>query len=321
MHFNSKFIVITPGDPQGIGPEITIKAFQSDVVKSLINEGVKFICIGSMGPLWPELKKVGDPSVKFISAPDVLQNQKLFLPGFQAGWSVQEAVKLILKASSKDNVFALVTGPIHKERLNRGGFSYPGHTEFLSDLCNCPDVTMMLANSKLRVSLVTTHVALKDVSAAITPIKIERAVVQTAQFLRTSYNVSKPKLAVLALNPHGGEDGLLGREEIEVIHPTLNRLRAKMHESEISGPFPADTLYMKHLALEPYDAVIAMYHDQGLIPVKMLDFPHTVNITLGLPFIRTSVDHGVAFDHVGKNSADPTSLITAIETAACLMNK
>jgi 4-hydroxythreonine-4-phosphate dehydrogenase len=219
---------------------------------------------------------------------------------------------------------ALVTGPISKERLQKGGFQYPGHTEFLAALASDEParpvpVTMMLANDKLRVSLVTIHVALSQVSRKISAEEVRRAIFQTAEFLNERLGIKKPRIAVTALNPHAGESGLFGDEDQKIIAPELERIQSENLQLEVSGPHPADTLFAKHIALPKklrYDAVVCMYHDQGLVPVKLLDFKRTVNITLGLPFLRTSVDHGVGFDIAGKGIADPSSMQSAIELAA-----
>lgn len=176
---------------------------------------------------------------------------------------------------------------------------------------------MMLANKLLRVSLVTTHLPISRVSQHLTFARIRTTVEQTADFLQSRLKIKKPKIAVAAFNPHGGESGLFGDEESRVILPTLRSLR-KQSRYQISGPWPADTLFAKHSQArrrDKFDAVVCMYHDQGLIPVKLLDFPHTVNVTLGLPMIRTSVDHGVAFDIAGKGVADSRSLESAIDLA------
>jgi 4-hydroxythreonine-4-phosphate dehydrogenase len=182
---------------------------------------------------------------------------------------------------------------------------------------------MMLANPRLRVSMVTSHLPLSDVPRALTAAEIFRAVEHTASALRSWWGIAKPRIAVCALNPHAGEGGLLGTEERDLIIPALAQLRRRLARvAEISGPHPSDTLFAQNDARSPrerYDAVVAMYHDQGLIPVKLLDFPGTVNVSLGLPMIRTSVDHGVAFDLVGTGRADPTSFQQALALAAQLV--
>ena len=307
MATKRKLILITPGDPAGIGPEITWKLLKKNPFKNYVT----LLCIGAIesfqqlrAPLVeidPESLKKGIhppksklPFIWLLRAPS---NQ---LPGFQAGWSIQKAVELIQNKTAS----ALVTGPIHKKRFQEGGFHYPGHTEFLAHLCQTknitPKVTMMLANRHLRVSLVTTHIPLNAVSSAINVDKICQTIDHTVEHLRRWWKIQTPKIAVAALNPHAGESGILGNEEIQIIAPAILEAQKKHKKTSlISGPHPADTIFVK----SGYDAVVCMYHDQALIPVKLLDFPNTVNVSLGLPIVRTSVDHGVGFDIVGKGIA------------------
>jgi 4-hydroxythreonine-4-phosphate dehydrogenase len=327
-------LILTPGDPDGIGPEITWNA-----VRSYFKDGkrVPILCVGAKRP-FEKLKapiievtslerlaypKRTKPFIWLMPAPEKAA-AGLHLEGYQAGWSIERATHLVLEGKGS----ALVTGPISKDRLQKGGFIYPGHTEFLAALCQTPEVTMMLANQTLRVTLVTTHVGLHEVSQVLTRSKIHQTVIQTAQSLKNLWGIQKPKIAVSALNPHAGEAGLFGREEIDTIEPeiqALKKLGAKRQFSfEVFGPLPADTLFAKHV-LAPkkkrFDAVVCMYHDQGLIPVKLLDFHNTVNVTLGLPVIRTSVDHGVGFDIAGKGIADESSLLAAIQLATVFVQK
>ena len=266
-----------------------------------------------------------------LAAPTRVPRRGLFLPGYQSGWAIETAARLVKKGVAQ----AIATGPISKERLQRGGYKYPGHTEFLAALCKTkprgspraktPEVTMMLANDQLRVSLVTTHVGLKDVPRALTRKGIRRAVEQTVSSLKNWWGIPHPRVAVAALNPHAGEKGLFGREEITVISPEIRALQKTFRgEADIVGPIPADTFFaMNQLApaREKFDAVVCMYHDQGLIPVKLLDFRNTVNVTLGLPIVRTSVDHGVGFDIAKTGKADPSSLRAAIRLATQLVTK
>jgi 4-hydroxythreonine-4-phosphate dehydrogenase len=324
-------LVLTPGDPDGIGPELVWKIISQP---QPIEKSVSLLCVGAQEPFRrmgvpvvlsspflsgappPRQKK---PFIWLIPAPSVA-NKNTFLPGFQAGWSIKMATRLVLNQRAS----ALITGPISKERLQRGGFPFSGHTEFLADLCHTPLVTMMLTNQHLSISLVTTHLPLQAVSRFLTRKRIRITVQNTLAYLKKYRKIKTPVIKVAALNPHAGEGGLFGKEEIKIIAPeiaSLQRLNQKNHRRnrfKISGPFPADTLFVKHLLEAPAqkaDAIICMYHDQGLIPVKLLDFPKTVNVTLGLPFIRTSVDHGVGFDLVGKGCADPSSLRAAIHLA------
>jgi 4-hydroxythreonine-4-phosphate dehydrogenase len=329
-------LIITPGDPAGVGPEIVWKALRSKRAAKKW-KGFSILCVGARRP-FEELGapiievEVGEgasqelqpphrsgPHIWLLPAPT---RSSKFLPGFQSGWSIQTAARLIQQGQAQ----ALVTGPISKERLQKGGFPYVGHTDFLADLCGVKEeVTMMLANDQLRVTLVTTHLALKDVPRAITRQKIRRAVLQTVEHLHNWWGIRCPRVAVAALNPHAGEAGILGREEIDTIEPELRALRkAARGHYLLEGPLPADTLFAKHALAtkkQRYDAVVCMYHDQGLIPVKQLDFSKTVNVTLGLPLIRTSVDHGVAFDIAGKGIADPSSFEAAVDLAVQILGK
>lgn len=315
-------LVATPGDPAGIGPEVVWKTIQSDLLKS---RKTRLLCVGARAPF----EKMGAPIIEYVPsaepsqfpkkpfvwllpAPEAAPRGKL-LEGYQAGWSIKTAAKMVLSGQAA----ALITGPISKERLQLGGFHYPGHTEFLADLCGIKEVTMMLANSALRVSLVTTHLPLKKVSSALNRETLNRAIEHTIDSLRNWWGIPKPKIAVAALNPHAGESGLFGREEVDLISPVIESLKRKARgRFDLSGPFPSDTLFANHiLGTHRVDAVVCMYHDQGLIPVKLLDFHKTVNVTLGLPIVRTSVDHGTAFDIAGKGIANPSSFASAVELA------
>lgn len=212
-----------------------------------------------------------------------------------------------------DGSFAgLITAPVHKGIINEAGMPFSGHTEFLADLTATPQVVMMLATQGLRVALVTTHLPLKDVANAITAERLQRVTRILHADLRDKFGIAKPRILVCGLNPHAGEGGHLGREEIDVIEPVLQQLRAE--GMQLIGPLPADTLFTpKHL--EHRDAVLAMYHDQGLPVLKYKGFGAAVNVTLGLPIIRTSVDHGTALDLAGTGRIDCGSLQVALETA------
>jgi 4-hydroxythreonine-4-phosphate dehydrogenase len=333
---NSPLLIITPGDPAGVGPEITWKTLQKPEYRS-----IQILCVGARAPfdemgalvvevtekelragaVFPQNSK---PFVWLLAAPTKTLSKKkpteASLAGFQSGWSIEKATALILDGLAR----ALITGPISKERLQLGGYKYPGHTEMLADLCKqkkkpAPEVTMMLANDQLRVSLATTHVSLKGVPKTLTRENIRRATTQTVDHLRKWWKIKRPKVAIAALNPHAGEAGLFGKEEIKTIAPEIKALQKHFGKTaEISGPVPADTLFAKNFLAKPedrYDAVVCMYHDQGLIPVKLLDFRKTVNVTLGLPIVRTSVDHGVGFDIAKTGKADPSSLQAALDLA------
>ena len=206
----------------------------------------------------------------------------------------------------------MVTGPVHKGVINEAGVAFSGHTEFLQALCGVERVVMMLATDELRVALVTTHLPLREVADAITPERLGQVARILDRDLRAWFGLEQPRILVAGLNPHAGEGGHLGREEIEVIEPTLARLRQE--GLSLTGPLPADTLFTPHW-LEQADAVLAMYHDQGLPVLKYQGFGRAVNVTLGLPIVRTSVDHGTALDLAGTGTADAGSLHTAIRVA------
>ncbi len=212
---------------------------------------------------------------------------------------------------------AFITAPVHKGVLNQAGYAFTGHTEFLAKRSQVKTVVMMLACQSMRVALVTTHIPLKDVPSAITSTLLMDVVKVLHQALQQDFAIAKPRVYLAGLNPHAGEGGYLGREEIDVIKPTILKLRDL--GLDIQGPFSADTMFNpKHL--QACDALVAMYHDQGLPVIKYADFGRTVNVTLGLPFIRTSVDHGTALDIAGKGLAEPTSLIAAVDMAAHMVD-
>lgn len=212
---------------------------------------------------------------------------------------------------------AVITAPVHKGIINDAGIAFSGHTEFFAELTNTPQVVMMLVGCGLRVALATTHLALKDVPAAITSSSLETTIRILHKDLVEKFGLANPRILVAGLNPHAGEDGYLGREEIEVINPVLNKLRTE--GMQLIGALPADTLFAKH-HLAKADAVLAMYHDQGLPVLKHASFGEGVNVTLGLPIIRTSVDHGTALDLAGTGKIDIGSMLAAIELAISLAN-
>jgi 4-hydroxythreonine-4-phosphate dehydrogenase len=224
---------------------------------------------------------------------------------------IEEAVRWVRQG----RLDAITTCPINKQAIYEAGCPFPGHTELLAHLARAPSVAMMFVGPRWRVVLVTTHLPLKEVSRWITVERVLSTIRMTAEGLKKHFDVSHPRIAILGLNPHCGEDGLLGEEEKGEILPAIARAKAQGHIVE--GPFPADSFFdlSSH---RDFDAVISMYHDQGLIPIKMFGFKEAVNFTLGLPFIRTSVAHGTAYDIAGKGVADPTNLIKAIELASNL---
>jgi len=224
---------------------------------------------------------------------------------------IEEAVK---RTTSRE-LDAITTCPINKKAMNEAGYSFPGHTELLGHLVGAPSVAMMFLGSKWRIVLVTTHLPLKDVSRWISKSRIVSTLRLTDEGMKKYFGIPHPKIGVLGLNPHSGEGGLLGEEEAREILPAIAEARLLGMDAE--GPFPADSFF-NISGRYAFDAVVSMYHDQGLIPIKMLDFKEAVNFTLGLPFIRTSVDHGTAYDIAGKGLADPSNLVKAVLTAANL---
>ena len=228
--------------------------------------------------------------------------------GMIAGKALEMALKLALTGEAQ----AVVTAPISKEALNLAGYSYPGHTEFFAENTKVEDVVMILLSGGFRVGLVTTHCALSEVAQLLTSEKILRKLQIANQDLRTRFKIANPRIAVAALNPHAGENGMFGHEEQEIITPAI--AAARKLGLDVSGPFPADTLFAR-IDKQKFDLYLAMYHDQGLIPLKMKTFGKGVNYTAGLPFIRTSPDHGTAFDIAGKGMADSSSMEEAIKLA------
>jgi 4-hydroxythreonine-4-phosphate dehydrogenase len=280
---------ITCGDPAGIGPEIVKAALQS----SKLPPGVEYVVIGSSDAFAP-----GKPGV--ASAQHALA-------------ALEEAVVL----ARSGEIQAVVTGPVSKKWLHDAGFPFPGQTEFFASRCGVTDFAMCLTGGKITVALVTAHLPLVDVSRVLTRSEIVRVGHLLAAFL-IDRRIRQPRIAVAGLNPHAGEAGDLGSEEIEVIAPAVEFLRRSLEPTvEISGPHAADTLFHRVLHGE-FDAVLCMYHDQGLIPLKLHAFDEGVNVTLGLPFPRTSPDHGTAFEIAGKGIAREGSMIAAIQLACQL---
>ncbi|HVJ57738.1 MAG TPA: 4-hydroxythreonine-4-phosphate dehydrogenase PdxA [Terrimicrobiaceae bacterium] len=277
---------ITCGDPAGIGPEIVEAALES----SLLPQGVDYVVIGSSDAFAP-----GKPGL--ASAQHALE-------------ALEEAVTL----ARSGEIQAVVTGPVSKKWLHETGFAFPGQTEFFADRCGVNNFAMCLTGAKITVALATAHIPLVDVSRILTRSGIVRVGQLLARFLLRR-GVRHPRIAVAGLNPHAGEDGDLGSEEIEIIAPAIESLHGSLNAAvEISGPHSADTVFHRVLEGE-FDAVLCMYHDQGLIPLKLHAFDEGVNITLGLPFPRTSPDHGTAFEIAGKGIARPASMIAAIRLA------
>ncbi|ALU42684.1 4-hydroxythreonine-4-phosphate dehydrogenase PdxA [Pseudoalteromonas rubra] len=315
-------IAITPGEPAGIGPDLVIKLAQHDWPAQLVAVVDKDIMLQRARELNTSIKLIPfDPDAPAAAAPP----GSIYYLQVERGCDVkagelderngQYVLDTLRIASEKnmDGTFdAVVTGPVHKGIINRAGISFSGHTEYFAQQSNTPDVVMMLATEGLRVALVTTHIPLAYVSKAITHERLTKVAHILYQDLQTKFGIEQPNVLVCGLNPHAGEGGHLGNEEIDTIEPVLAELNAQgMH---FVGPLPADTLFQAKY-LENTDAVLAMYHDQGLPVLKYKGFGNSVNITLGLPFIRTSVDHGTALDLAASGNAEVGSFELAIREA------
>ena len=302
-------IAITLGDPRGIGPEIVARALADPIPAEVTVLGAedqiawvpaaRRLSVGAWGAGSGE--RAGDGAAA--------ERNRAARAGQLAGHAVERAVRLALDG----DVDAIITGPAHKHALHLAGFPYPGHTEWLAHLAGDVDTAMMLAADQLRVVLVTTHVALRDVPALLTTDRIVRTGRITERALGDLFGIAQPRLALCALNPHAGESGLFGDEDERVLRPAAETLHAL-------GPLTADTVFVRALRGE-FDAVLAPYHDVGMTAIKVAAFGRGVNVTLGLPFIRTSPDHGTAFDIAGTGRADASSMRTAIELAVDLARR
>ena len=311
-------IAVSCGDPAGIGPEVAAKAWRG------LRDEVPFVWIGDPRHL-PEgtpVALVEDPARAPAASRAALPVLKLDFPApavpgapdHRNAAATVAAIETGIGLVERGAASALCTAPISKKVLIDGaGFAFPGHTEFLAARAGGADVVMMLVCEGLRVVPATIHIPLRDVADALTAQGLETALRVTDAGLRRDFGVAAPRIAVAGLNPHAGEGGALGAEDAGVIAPVIHRLSAE--GMEVRGPYPADTMF--HAAARAgYDAAVAMYHDQALIPIKTIDFAGGVNTTLGLPYIRTSPDHGTAFDIAGRGVADPTSMIAALRLAA-----
>ncbi|TZF90298.1 4-hydroxythreonine-4-phosphate dehydrogenase PdxA [Cognatilysobacter lacus] len=314
-------LALVPGEPAGVGPELCVRLAQRPRTHALIAHGDPGVLMDAAGRLGLALELV-DPADTAAS-----QAGTLGLVAFPVARPVQVGQLDVANAASVigaltaaargciDGRFAgLVTGPVHKAIVNDAGIPYSGTTELLARQAGC-DVVMMLCHDDLRVALVTTHLPLREVADAITPAAIDRTLRIVDGALRRDFGIAAPRIAVLGLNPHAGEDGHLGSEEIDVIAPAMATLRDA--GLRLVGPLPADTAFLP-AKLADFDAVVAMYHDQGLPVLKYSGFERAVNITLGLPYPRVAVDHGTALDLAGTGQADPSSLFAAADLAARL---
>jgi 4-hydroxythreonine-4-phosphate dehydrogenase len=323
MATNLRPLAVSLGDPAGIGPEVVGKCWDNRDRFHL----PPFVAIGdprSLAAVWDGPIATIDDPVEADSAFDVglpllpMGSAQASLPGHPdvAGAHCSlDALELAVGLARSGSAAAVVTGPVSKQQLYAIGFSHPGQTEFVAERCGIApgNVAMMLAGPSLRTVPVTTHVPLSMVAEMLSPALIENRGRAALRGLKRNFGISDPRLAIAALNPHAGEGGALGREEIDIIMPAIEALRGEGWR--VTGPHPADTMF--HVAARgQYDAALCMYHDQALIPLKALHFDEGVNITLGLPIVRTSPDHGTAFDIAGQDRADPRAMAAAIRMAA-----
>ena len=331
---------LTMGDPAGIGPEVVVKACAMPEVARICRP----LVIGSL-PVMERTARALRVPLRVVSVSGhgdaigpstslrasrrgilpVLDPLERPLGRFRMGAVSKQtgaaSAVFIIKAvrlAQLGCLDAIVTAPINKEAINLAGYDYPGHTEMLADLTKSRESGMMILGGPLKIMFVTTHVAVKRLPASLTTERIGKAIRLAQKALREYFGISKPKIGVAAFNPHAGEHGLFGNEEQRVIRPAVRQARARGINA--SDPLPADTLFGK-AARGDYDGVVAMYHDQGLIPLKLLAFGRCVNLTIGLPIIRTSVDHGTAYDIAGRGMADPGSMVEAITLAARLARR
>lgn len=312
-----KPVVVTCGEPAGIGPEIAVRAWE------VLRSSVPMLWLGDPRhlPHGTPIKRVENAAqaeglnhdaLPVLSHPFEGTAQRGIADPANAKGVVAVIARAVALAQS-GAASAICTAPIHKKALKDGAdFAYPGHTEYLAALGGDCDVVMMLASDQLRVVPATIHIPLADVATALTPDLLRRTIEITHNGLQRQFGLSTPRIAISGLNPHAGEGGAMGSQELDWIAPLIIQMQTEGFN--LRGPLPADTMF--HAAARAgYDAAIAMYHDQALIPIKTLDFDRGVNVTLGLPFIRTSPDHGTAFDIAGQGIANPTSMIEAIKMA------
>ncbi|CAM3903846.1 MULTISPECIES: 4-hydroxythreonine-4-phosphate dehydrogenase PdxA [Pseudoalteromonas] len=321
-------IAITPGEPAGIGPDLLLQLAQHDWPAQLVVIADKQLLLQRAKQLGLTIKVIPfDENTPATPAPagsiylhqvDLGAEVEMGVLNDANGQYVLDTLRIACEMNMNGTFAAVVTGPVHKGIINKAGISFSGHTEYFAQQSNTPDVVMLLATEGLRVALVTTHIPLAYVSRAITSERLTKVTRILHHDLQTKFGIEKPRILVCGLNPHAGEDGHLGREEIDTITPTLEQLNSE--GMNLIGPLPADTLFQDKY-LSQADAVLAMYHDQGLPVLKYKGFGKSVNVTLGLPFIRTSVDHGTALDLAGSGDADVGSFELAIREAIKLAHE
>ncbi len=316
-------LAVALGDPAGIGPEITAKAWERRVANSV----PPFFAVGApeaLRAVWGGPIQVvagpGEAAACFDEALPIIRIDSAGAtrpgqPTLEGARNSLDALELAVGLTRSGASSAIVTGPVSKAQLYAVGFTHPGQTEFVAERCGVAEdmVAMMLAGPTLRTIAVTTHVALRDVPGLLTEELIVQRGRTTIRALRRLFGIERPRLAVAGLNPHAGEGGALGREEIDLVIPAIDRLREE--GAEVTGPHAPDTMFHARARLT-YDAALCLYHDQALVPLKTLHFDEGVNITLGLPIVRISPDHGTAFDIAGRGKAEPTAMLAALNMAA-----
>ncbi|WP_119717397.1 4-hydroxythreonine-4-phosphate dehydrogenase PdxA [Cognatilysobacter tabacisoli] len=310
-------LALVPGEPAGIGPELCVRLAHAPRDFDLVAFADARVLQAAARAIGLPLTLADAPgarpgALELVDMPGAGDPPPFGQPDPRNAPAVIAALHAAADGCIAGRFDGLVTGPVHKATINDGGIAYTGTTELLAAHAGC-EVVMMLANDVVRVALATTHLPLRAVADAITPHSLERTLRITAAALRGDFGIERPTIAVLGLNPHAGEAGHLGREEIDVIEPVLARLRGE--GLQLVGPLPADTAFLP-AKLRGFDAIVAMYHDQGLPVLKYSGFEHAVNLTLGLPYPRVAVDHGTALELAGRGVADPASLIAAARTCA-----
>lgn len=321
-------IALTPGEPSGIGPDLVVQIAQQDF-------SIELVVIADKNLLQQRAQQLNSPLqiIDYDSTknPQPKKSQQLTvlhtpltqaaIPGKLNQGNANYVIATLTRAAQgcmQKEFAALVTGPVHKGIINNAGIKFSGHTEFFAEFTHTKKVVMLLAAKELRVALATTHLPLRAVADAITPQLLTSTLSVLQQGIKNYFAIKDPKILVCGLNPHAGENGHLGREEIDVIAPTLEKLRQT--GMQLIGPLSADTAFTQN-NIAHVDAILAMYHDQGLPVLKHAAFDHAVNITLGLPFIRTSVDHGTALELAGTGKANAGSLLAAIDSAINIVSK
>ena len=309
-------IAITVGDYNGIGPEVVLKSIASSSVRRVCSP----ILVGPRNVFWSYAHRLGLPFHE--RGIPVIESSRVPIASISpgsisggAGAAAARAIEEAVRLAQRGIVHAIVTAPVSKQALHRAGMEFPGQTEMLQRLTSSSSVAMMLVSSTMRIGLITIHEPITKVAGKITRKLLRERITLFHRALIWDWRIPRPKIAVLGLNPHAGEAGHIGSEEKSVIVPTIRTLQAK--NMDLHGPFPADSFFGQYTP-GAYDAIIAMYHDQGLIPLKMSSFKKAVNVSVGLPIIRTSPDHGTAFDIAGKGTADAQGMTEAIKLAAHL---